>query len=210
MRFNNILEDILGNKVKIRLLRYLLSSKLELTGRELSRVTGLHHVVCNNALKQLASLGVVTMHHTGKAILHKINNNSLPVQEILIPLFNVERGLLTNSIKTVLKGLRTEVISAIVFGSVASSLERPTSDVDVLFLVASIAARDKLTSKIEKEEYNFLLKYGNLLSPIVLTLDEFCRRLREKDSLVQNIIRKGKALHGKSIQEVLVECRRRK
>lgn len=77
MRFASILEDILGHKSKIKLLRYLLNSNLELTGRQLSRVTGIHHRTAHQALKELASLGIVVMHQAGKAILYKINNNNL-------------------------------------------------------------------------------------------------------------------------------------
>lgn len=210
MRFTNILEDILGHKSKIKLLRYLISSKLELTGRQLSRVTGIHHRTVHNALKELASFGIVIMHQTGKAIPYKINDNNLLVEKILNPIFGLERDLLSYTVATVLKRIRLRVISAIVFGSVASSSERGTSDIDVLFLVSSKKEQTKLTEAVEKIEYDFLLKYGNMLSPLVLTIGGFNRRLRQKDRLILNIIQKGKSVYGKTIQEVLVKCRRRK
>jgi len=210
MRFTNILEDILGHKSKIKLLRYLLSSNLELTGRQLSRATGIHHRTAHQALKELASFGIVIMHQTGKAIIYKINDNNLLVEEILKPIFGFEKNLLSQTIATILKGIRLRVISAIVFGSVASSSERGTSDVDALFLVSSKKDQSKLIADLEKIEYNFLLKYGNMLSSLVLTIEEFTKRLRQKDKLILNIVQKGKSVYGKTMQEVLVECQRRK
>lgn len=210
MRFTNILEDILGHKSKIKVLRYLLNTKLELTGRQLSRTVGIHHRTVHKALKELASFGIVVMHQTGKAIIYKINDNNLLVERILKPIFGLEKNLLSQTIATILKRIKLRVVSAIVFGSIASSTERGTSDIDVLFLVSSKKEQNKLLEELEKIEYDFLLKYGNMLSPLVLTLDEFDKRLRLKNRLIQNIIQKGKSVYGKTIQEVLVECRRRK
>lgn len=209
MRFTNILEDILGHKSKIKALRYLLNTKLELTGRQLSRAIGIHHRTAHTALKELASFGVIVMQQTGKAIVYKINNHNLLVKKILRPIFELEKNLLSQTIATVLKKIRIRIISVIVFGSVASSSERGTSDVDVLFLVSSKKEQDKLTAYLDKIEYDFILKYGNMLSPLVLTLNEFYLRLKRKDTLIQNIIHKGKAIYGKTIQEVITECRQR-
>lgn len=210
MRFTNILEDILGHKSKIKALRYLLNSKLELTGRQLSRVIGIHHRTCHTALKELASFGIVIMHQTGKAIVYKINDKNLLVEKVLKPIFGLEKNLLSQTITMILEDIRVRIISAVVFGSVASSSERGTSDIDVLFLVSSEKEQSKLLAGLEKIEYDFILKYGNMLSPLVLTMSEFYSRLRQKDVLIQNIIQKGKSVYGKTIQEVLVECRRRK
>jgi len=210
MRFTNILEDILGHKSKIKLLRYLLNSRLELTGRQLSRAIGMHHRTVHQALKELASFGIVLMHQTGRAIIYKVNDNNLLVEKILKPTFGLEKNLLSQTIATILKRTRVRVSSAIVFGSVASSAERGTSDIDVLFLVSSKKEQSRLIKGLENLEYDFLLKYGNMLSPLVLTMAEFDQRLRRKDKLIQNIIQKGKSICGKTIQEVLVECRRRK
>lgn len=210
MKFGNILEDILGHKSKIKVLRYLLNTKLELTGRQLSRTVGIHHRTVHEALKELASFGVVVMHQTGKAVVYKINNNNLLVEKILKPIFELERNLLSQTIATILKKIHFRIISVIVFGSVASSTERGTSDLDALFLVSSKKEKSKLEEFFQKIEYDFMLRYGNMLSPLVLTIDEFYRRLKQKDNLIQNIIHKGKSVYGKTVQEVLVECRRRK
>lgn len=210
MRFTNVLNDIFGSKSKIKTLRYLLNSKLELTGRHLARVVNIHHRTCHTALKELSAFGIVVMHQTGKAMVYKINDNNMLVEKILRPIFAVEKNLLSQIISALLREVHIRVISAIVFGSVAVSSERGTSDVDVLFLVSSPKEQNKLTAALERVEYDFILKYGNMLSPLVLTLTEFDRRLRQKDRLILNIIQKGKSVYGKTIQEVLTECQRRR
>lgn len=209
MRFTNVLEGILGHKSKIKALRYLLNTRIEPTGRQLSRAIGIHHRTAHAALKELASFGIVTMHQTGKAIVYKINNNNLLVKKILKPIFVLEKNLLSQTITTAIKNIRMRIISIIVFGSVASSSERGTSDIDVLFLVSSRQEQNRLITYLEKIEYDFILKYGNMLSPLVLSIDEFYTRLKKKDALIQNIMRQGKAVYGKTIQEVISECRQR-
>lgn len=210
MRFTNILEDVLGHKSKIKALRYLINTKLELTGRQLSRAIGIHHRTSHTVLKELASFGIVSMHQTGKAIIYKINNNNLLVEKILRPAFRIEKNILSQTIKTILNDISIRVISAIIFGSIAMSSERGTSDMDVLFLVSSKKEKNKLTKALEKIEYSFILRYGNMLSPIVLTLNEFYKRLMQKERLIQDIIHKGKSVYGKTIQEVLILCQRNK
>ena len=210
MRFTNVLDDVLGHKSKIKLLRYLLNSKLELTGRQLSRVIGIHHRTCHTALKELASFGIVIMHQTGKAIVYKINDNNLLVEKILKPIFDLEKNILLQMITALRNITRVRILSAIVFGSVASSSERATSDIDILFLVASKKEKNRLIEKLEKIEYSFILKYGNMLSPLVFTTEEFNIQLKKKDNLALNIIQKGRSVYGRTIQEVLVECQRKK
>lgn len=210
MRFTDILNDVLGHKSKIKLLRYLLNTRLELTGRQLSRVVGIHHRTCHAVLKELAAFGIIVMQQTGKAIVYKINNKNLLVEKILKPIFDIEKGLLSQAVITICKASRVRVISVIVFGSVALSAERGTSDIDVLLLVASKQEKAKLIKSLEEIEYGFILKYGNMLSPLVLTAGEFYSRLKAKDRLMQNIIQKGKSIFGKTIQEMLIECQRRK
>lgn len=210
MKFTNILEDILGNKPKIKALRYLINSGLELTGRQLSGIIGIHHRTCHTALKGLASFGIVIMHQTGKAIIYKINEKNLLVEKILKPIFRIEKNLLSQSIALIIKHIHVHIISAIVFGSVVSSFERGTSDVDVLFLVSSKSEKYKLIKGLERIEYKFILEYGNMLSPIVLTISEFYKKLSQKNRLIQDIIQKGRSVYGKTIQEVLIECQRKK
>lgn len=210
MRFANILEDILGHKSNIKVLRYLVNSKLALTGRQIARAVGISHSIVNVALKQLASFGITTMQRTGRAIVYKVNDNNAIVKKVLIQIFKVEKNLLSEAIAKLIRGNKIHVASAIVFGSVATSSERGTSDIDVLFLVSSQKDRNNLIRLIEEKEYNFILEYGNMLSPIVLTLGTFHKRLLKGDQLIQNVIHDGKVVYGKTIQEVLIQCQRNK
>lgn len=210
MRFTNILDDILGHKSKIKILRYLVNSNLELTGRQLSRAIGIHHRTSHRALKEFTSFGIVVMHRTGKAILYKINDNNIIVKDILRQIFGIENNLLTKTVKTIVSDVHVKVISVILFGSIAFASERGTSDIDLLFLVNSKRQQKILKDGLDKIEYNFILKYGNMLSALVLTLDDFYRRVKKGDKLMENIIQKGKSVYGKSVQEVLIECQQKK
>lgn len=209
MKFTHVAEEIFGSRQKVRALRYLLRTNLELTGRQLSRAIGVHHHTCRAALQELASLGVVTMHQAGRAILYKVNPQNVFSREVLRPLFLAEEALLPQAVAMLLRGSNVRAISVIIFGSVAAAGERGTSDVDALFLVSTPADKKRLVAAIEKKEYHFILAYGNMLSALVLSMDEFRSRLQRKERLMEEIIRHGRPVYGKTIQEVLIACRQK-
>ena len=53
--------------------------------------------------------------------------------------------------------------------------------------------------------YPFISRFGNVLSPVILSVAEFRQRYRADDGLVQEIVDTGHVVHGKLISEVLHE-----
>lgn len=209
MKYTNILEEILGSEYKIKIVRFLLKSRLSLSGRQLARAINIHQKTCHNSLKTLIDFGVVLVDIAGRASLYRMNENNFLVKQILRPIFNIEANILKSVVVSLIKKTSIPLVSAIVFGSVANAKERPVSDVDVLIIVANKRRADILTKLLENMSYDFILEYGNMFSPLVLSLSELSKRMKKKDTFIQEILYHGHSVYGKTIQEVISHVRKR-
>lgn len=203
MRYTDFLQEVLGSRPKIKILRYLIKTNISINGRQLARGLKLHHGTCHKALADLASFGIVTVHKTGRTNLYKINQNNFIVKKILEPIFRIEENIFSSMLAKLKKRITVSIFSAIIFGSVAKARERATSDIDILFVTTTKREKRLLIEQLEKLEYEFILEYGNMLSSMVITSGEFLKGLKSKDAFIEEIAKKGKVVYGKSISELI-------
>ena len=167
MKFHNVLDEIVGNRTKVKLLRaFFTYPEKEFTESELQRIAGIPQASVHRNVKYLLANGLLDRERIGKANLHSLNK-----EHILYPLikntFENERNLLSE-LKKSLKG-SIESLSgielAVLFGSVVKGTERADSDID-LFI---ISRADK--SQVEAEMKNLIQvirnKFGNTISPMI-------------------------------------------
>jgi len=74
MRFTDFLDQIFGQKSKIKILRFLYLYKKESTIREVSKETGVTPPNASRILKELEVEGVVIAKKAGRSILHSLNS----------------------------------------------------------------------------------------------------------------------------------------
>lgn len=200
----NQLDHILGQTSKIRILRFLITTDLELNGREIAVAVGLSHVKSHTALKELNQHGVVEMRRSGKSILYRLNLKNVLVKKMLIPLFGKEMRL-----KNILEEIISEYLkkpaprSVILFGSFASGRARPDSDIDMLIVASRKEDIPLFKEGLEKAEIEITIGFGNHLAPIVMDEAEFKKRFKNKDKLIRNIAKEGKVLFGDSINDLI-------
>ena len=129
----------------------------------------------NRALKELSDLNFVNFITVGKAHLWKVNKKSYAYKTLseFIQGVSVIKEPIKNLKKIILKGLPKNLIKRVVlFGSVASGMEKVNSDIDVFILVKDKISKEKIESSIEKLSNICLDTYGNRLSPYMLTEKE--------------------------------------
>lgn len=200
----NPLERILGQASKVRILKFLVASGLELNGREVASAVGLSHVKAHTALKELNQYGVVTMRHSGKSILYQINMKNIVVNKILIPLFEKEKGLGDMLAGIIMKYINKPAPkSVILFGSFASNHARPDSDIDLLIIVPKKEDMPIFEEGLKKAEINITVDFGNHLAPVLMDEEEFKTKFKKREKFVMNIVRDGKVLSGASINELI-------
>jgi predicted nucleotidyltransferase len=169
MRFRNELDDLLGSPIRIRVLRVLTRFPSRgFTGRELAKLCESSPSQTNTALESLRDSGVVFREIAGRSHVWRLAPEHV-LRDVLVRMFHGEANsleLLKAEIGALLRPL--PVTRAFLFGSVARGDERPTSDIDLLVLVESKVAKEKVESTISRASSQFSLKFGNPLSPLVL------------------------------------------
>lgn len=205
MLLTNQLDSILGQTSKVRILRFLVMTYSELNGREIATAVGLSHVKCHTALKELHQHGVVEMRRSGKSILYRLNPKSVLVKKILGPLFEKEARLhkiLGEIISEYLK--RPAPKCVILFGSFASGLAKPDSDIDILIVASQKKDIPLFKEGLEKAETEVTTGFGNHLAPIVMDATEFRKKFKNRDKLIRNIAKEGKVLFGDAINDLII------
>jgi len=173
MKFHNILEDVLGSQARIKILRALTGSpKSEFTSRE---VAGLSDVSLPQTLEILGSLedlGLVQSRVIGRSIVWAVNRDSHLLNDVFLPLFEKEKGLL-DEIKARLADEIWNVSEQItIFGSAARGEESYESDLDVFVLVRDEKAKKKVEEAIAGLQKEMIDRFNTVLSPIVYTEKE--------------------------------------
>lgn len=185
MRISNepIIKEILGSKVKRKILSFLFSKQGAVSERELARVIGVSHTAVNKAMKQLLELNLVSAKNVGSALIWELNEKSLayPYAKMLIDVSNKSSLEYTKDMLKMLmnmflvgwnlmdKSLRMpKLINSYIFGSVAEGTSSPESDIDLLVILEfkpnEKRLKDLLRLFVETVGKHMLEKTGNQVS----------------------------------------------
>jgi predicted nucleotidyltransferase len=203
MRFRNNLDEILGQRTKIKALRYLINHNKEVSIRALSRAIRVTPPNLAIILADLKKEGVLTNKEYGRSMVYAVNHGHYLVGQILLPLFKHEREALSELKKIIKRKFKFSYESIILFGSVAVGSEHPSSDIDLLIVINNQKDKDAVEQNILDVNDDVLGIFGNQLSPYILSKKEFALKYKNKDSLILKIARDGEVLDGKLIGELL-------
>ena len=191
MKFHISLLDVLNSKVKIKIIKFLLTHEASMSEREIASILKVSHMSINRTMRELAELNFVNFVTIGKAHLWKVNRKSYTFR-VLSELINGVSGIkepLEDFKKILFKNLpKTLIKRMVLFGSVAEGMERANSDIDLFVLVKDKQSKEKLEPQIEKLSNVCFEVYGNRLAPYILTEDEMKQR---KNLKVISEINKG-------------------
>lgn len=203
------LDEVLGARSKVRLLRELLRQERAVSGREAGRLAGLSPAGARNALQDLVALGVVEREGQGVEHLFRINRGHFLVRHGLEPLFSAEERAvdavfdrLADLASDLVEETGVDILSAVVFGSVAREEDVPGSDLDLLLVVSS-EEEELVRQAIAERAPDLERTFGLALSPVVMTLDRL-RELREEGaSLAVAIEEEGRRVYGAYVDELI-------
>ncbi|VVB88267.1 Nucleotidyltransferase domain protein [uncultured archaeon] len=172
MKFHNVLNDILGNKTKVKLLRaFFTYPEKEFTESELQRIAGIPQASVHRNVKYLLENGLLDRKRIGKANLYLLNK-----EHILYPLLNSgfegEKNILIELKKMIAGIVRSppEVEMAILFGSIIKGMERADSDIDI-FIVCK-GDKSQLEEKLKDLITFTQSKFGNPVSLLIKHYEE--------------------------------------
>jgi predicted nucleotidyltransferase len=190
------LDELLGTRSRVAVMRTLLAAADELTGRETARMAGINHQAAHDALSTLTAAGLVMQVRRGRAFTYRINRENDLIQRALIGTFAAERQFWPRLQEEIRRRFARLAAAVVVFGSVAKQLEAPGSDLDILLLISSPQGKEALQSRLQRCAGPVRRRFGVTLAGVVYTLDEFRRLVRSGNPLARSIVREGKILAG--------------
>lgn len=197
------LNAIFGQVSKVKILRFLVQSQAQANGREIAKNVGLSHVKAHTALKDLTRQGVVNMRSVGSSLVYWLNEEHFLVREIIRPAFEKEAGLFEYVCRIILKEISPpKPLSVILFGSFAKGNASADSDIDIVIIYPRLKDKTVVSGELSRAEGKITSFFGNHLSSVPLSAEEFRKRLKKKDAFINEIVRTGKVIYGKGISEL--------
>ena len=190
MPFHNPLDEVLGNRIRVRVLRVLRSSRSQgLTGRELSRRSKASASQTIEALAVLERAGLVHRETAGPSHVWRLALDHVLI-EPLDRLFESESDIphkLQEDLRMAVKGL--PVRQARLFGSVARGDDESSSDIDLFVEVESSTQLGTVRESLSALSATFARRFGHSLSSLVLTRAQVRRPTNPR--LLETIQREG-------------------
>ncbi|MBC5793264.1 MAG: nucleotidyltransferase domain-containing protein [Nanohaloarchaea archaeon] len=202
--------DLLGGEYKREVLKLLKDNPGDFFSiNEIAEKTSGSNPSVKKFLEELSDLGLVKFRKKAGSYLIEYNPHSRyddAVREMLKGdisdlwekgvLFAI--GLFENSTH------KEEIESIVLFGSVARGTADSNSDIDILVLIKD--GKDK--EKVKSKALDLAKKHSGEeteIVPVVETVSEFERNLKSKDRFESGVIRDGKALRGKELEDLFYE-----
>ncbi len=170
MRFRNFPETLLGSKVRVKILMYMLAEGAPTSERELSRILGVSHMAVSKSIKGLYELNLLMPFRIGNVISWRLNKKSysydalMDIENIMAKRPPLEDLRLVLKEKLSGRGL----LMARIFGSVVDGRSEPDSDIDLL-IVAPGRKHNEISDVVDELSDVCLQRYGNRLSAHILT-----------------------------------------
>lgn len=201
MIINRFLNNLFTAPSIISVLRQLNMRNDGLTGREVARLENITHRTALKSLDNLESLNLVTKRVAGKSYYYTINRNQYIYKEIISVIFEKEleyKQKVFNEIKSV---KNENLISTIIFGSVARKEETYKSDLDVCFIYKK--NKSAIEEKINNLRDKIYDNYGVSLAPFYITVNDFIAKAKKSLPPVNNILEEGIVISGKPIKRII-------
>jgi len=199
MRLHAFIEDILGSRAKVNVLRMLFKFKTKaFTGRELAQSIGtLTHTAVRWAVRDLQAANLIKVEYHGRSNIITLNADSR-LYGLLGALFAAESELFPGFIRELKKEVPDSVDSCAIFGSVARGDEKLDSDIDVLFITDRKEAVQKLVA--DKLQL-FAKEYGNVIAPYIMARSEFKRK--RNTPFVRSVLGDYKLVKGEDLWKLV-------
>ena len=165
------IDDILGSRTNIAILRHLSAIRGSLSGNEIAKRLGLRESSVRQALQRLVASGIVTRADIGNTAAYELDRDLESYRSVIEPLFRAETqlqdkliGLLTQSIRR----LKPKPRAVILFGSLARGA-RDFRDVDLLCIVSREQDREPLHETVASGFEMVRQRYNVPVSAVVAT-----------------------------------------
>lgn len=198
---------VLQQESQLRVLKFLWKSRLEWGGREIARQVGLSAPACHDALKKLDARQLVIFRRIGNVHIYKINEDSYLVKHFFAKIFEAEKsipGEVVRLIRTsLLHAAKADILSIVLFGSMARGKARLDSDMDLLVVVSTKEGLKTLEPGLERLRQALSRRFGTAMSPYAQALSDIRHKYARGLPVIKEMLKDGQCLYGKELKELL-------
>ena len=172
-------------------MRVLVRTKGSFTGRELARLIGYYQNQTRLALEELERNGVVVRQSAGRSYLYSADNENIIIKDFLEAGFRLEDALLDHLAAVYFEEVGRDLVSVVLFGSVAKGEERPESDIDLVVVVRDKADLKVVEDRVAEASAKVTRRFGNQATAIVARKSDYERKTRQKRSFWREVADTG-------------------
>ncbi len=188
-----MLENILGSRSKIKLLREMVrNEEREYCLEDLVKATKQSFGTVHPALGSLVESRIVVVRKMGRSKLYRVNKRHV-LYERTRDLILAERDGYLDIAGEFSEGLEKKHIrNIILFGSVARGDFTERSDIDVLVVYSRTKPEDAVLDIVG----TLTDKYDVTIVPVYLSVTEVRNRMKRTDQFILNVLEEGMVLYG--------------
>ncbi|MCK4443286.1 MAG: nucleotidyltransferase domain-containing protein, partial [Thermoplasmata archaeon] len=181
-----MLENIIGTKSKIKILREMIQTEdREYCLEDLVKATNQSFGTVHPSLKGLVDSRIVLVRKIGRSRIYRLNKRHILYQRIRDLLIE-EKTKLAKIAKQFSDRLEKSVIkNVILYGSVARGDFQEKSDVDILIIYARTKPEDEVLEEVEA----LFDEYDVVIVPVFLSVSETSKRLKQSDEFILNVLK---------------------
>lgn len=201
MRLHTYLEEVIGSKTAISLMRALLTYRGKIfTVRKLAETAGVSASEASLVVRQLEEAGVLKLQPVGRSFLVTPNEESFVLQTIMKPLIRAESETLPELVKLLRNCFAHKREGAIrcvyLFGSVVRGEERKDSDIDLLVVSGDFEGVSALVARAQEK---VAAAFNKQLSPLIWSEHELASKKSQHSELVNSIASSHILVAGKDL-----------
>lgn len=163
---------VFGTRSRMKVLRVLHHAVIPLNTSQIAKWAGLSQPAAAAALSELAQVGISDSSSAGRARVHWIVRDNVYVQEMVNPVFRSEEAVPDILLEDLVSRFGNDAISIVLYGSYSRGDQRPDSDVDVVVVGATEAAKARLDETHLEQMRDFRERFGAPLSVIAYDATE--------------------------------------
>jgi predicted nucleotidyltransferase len=153
--------------------------------KEIYRLAGVGIGTVHRELDKLTTVGLLTLKHVGNQKHYRANKKS-PIYEELKGIVQKTFGL-ADVLRDALSGHCDQIKLAFIYGSVAKSTDRASSDIDVLILSDQLSYSEALALFDAVDA-----KIGRTVNPTIYKFEEFQNKLLSDNNFVKRVVEQPK------------------
>ena len=196
MQFHNLIEMLLGSKVKVKVLRTLWRYReKEFTIRELAKFLGISHMGIKKVLDELEKTNAIAVRTLGRSYAFKLNTNSYAAS-IVERTFELERQALPELKDTIRNKIESPMVTSVaLYGSIVEGTETPRSDIDLLIVTNHKEKVEDIVVELQKDVSD---RFGNSISAYYVSKEDLQRK--QNQSPIKQAIRSHMLICGNPLE----------